>query len=114
MFSARLDSTMGLSGPSLAGPRRPEDRVPLRGMRGAWRQALREFVKDQTVHATTVADWVAEGGQPGPTAATTFRPRDLGELSRTVPVEMAGERGELAHGAVVIAAITSCTNTSNP
>src|SRR5437870_5241274 len=114
IFSDRLELDLGQVEPSLAGPRRPQDRVPLRGMRGAWRQALREFVKDQTVNDTTVADWVAEGGQPGPTAATTFRPRDLGELSRTVPVEMAGERGELAHGAVVIAAITSCTNTSNP
>ena len=114
IFSDRLELDLGQVEPSLAGPRRPQDRVPLRGMRGAWRQALREFVKDQTVNDTMVANWVAEGGQPGPTAATTFHPRDLGELSKTVPVEMDGQQGELGHGAVVIAAITSCTNTSNP
>src|SRR5207249_1772494 len=38
----------------------------------------------------------------------------LVDLARTVPIEMGGARGQLGHGAVVIAAITSCTNTSNP
>ena len=83
-FSDHLELDLGSVEPSLAGPRRPQDRVPLRGAKAAWREALKEFVKDAP----------AEG--------------------RSVPVEMGGERGELRDGSVVIAAITSCTNTSNP
>src|SRR5262249_14369975 len=71
--------------PSLAGPKRPQDRIPLRASQVAWKQSLADFLKD--------------------------RPRDA---ARAVPIEMGGERGELSHGSVVIAAITSCTNTSNP
>ncbi len=67
--------------PSLAGPRRPQDRVPLSRARAAFEQALPELVR---------------GGEP----------------DRRVPV--AGADFELRHGDVVIAAITSCTNTSNP
>src|SRR5881396_1251100 len=47
-----------------------------------------------------------------PTVAPT--PKRLGECAKAVPVAIGGERGELRHGSVVIAAITSCTNTSNP
>src|SRR6184192_1345909 len=83
-FSDTLELDLGSVEPSLAGPRRPQDRVPLRGAKAAWREALKEFVKDAP----------AEG--------------------RRVPVEMGGDRGELGDGSVVIAAITSCTNTSNP
>src|SRR5437899_1567029 len=83
-FSDHLELDLGSVEPSLAGPRRPQDRVPLRGAKAAWREALKEFVKDAP----------AEG--------------------RRVPVEMGGDRGELGDGSVVIAAITSCTNTSNP
>src|SRR2546427_2350173 len=46
IFSDRLELDLGQVEPSLAGPRRPQDRVPLRGMRGAWRPALRDVVKD--------------------------------------------------------------------
>jgi aconitate hydratase len=67
--------------PSLAGPRRPQDRVPLREAKQSFRAALPTF-------------GVEDGA--------------------TVAVELDGETAELAHGAVVIAAITSCTNTSNP
>src|SRR5439155_1296573 len=59
-----------------------------------------------------VERWLAEGGQPIATAPPA--PKTLGDLAKTVPIEMGGERGQLGHGAVVIAAITSCTNTSNP
>jgi len=114
IYSDRVELDLGRVEPSLAGPRRPQDRVPLRDMRSAWRRSLVEFVKDGTVDPSTVERWVAEGGKPGPTAATSFRPPDLGELCKTVPVEVNGQQGELTHGAVVIAAITSCTNTSNP
>src|SRR5579885_1278131 len=79
-----LELDLGKVEPSLAGPRRPQDRVPLAAAKTAWRKALAEFL----------------GG--------------AGAAEARVPIEMAGERGTLAHGSVVIAAITSCTNTSNP
>src|SRR5438093_676547 len=114
VFSDRLELDLGTVEPSLAGPRRPQDRVPLRGARGAWRKALAEFLKKEVdgLDKREVERWLAEGGQPiatGPPAPTT-----LGDLARTVPIEMGGARGQLGHGAVVIAALTSCTNTSNP
>ena len=83
-YSDELELDLGKVEPSLAGPRRPQDRVPLKQMKPAWRTALPELLKDKS-KATAAA-----------------------------PVEMAGQRGTLTHGAVVIAAITSCTNTSNP
>src|SRR5207253_3119877 len=104
----------GVVGLALAGPRRPQDRVPLRGARGAWRKALAEFLKKEVdgLDKKEVERWLAEGGQP--ISTTPPAPRALGDLAKTVPIEMGGERGQLGHGAVVIAAITSCTNTSNP
>ena len=83
-FSDTLELDLGSVEPSLAGPRRPQDRVPLRRAKVAWHEALCEFVKETAAQRTSV------------------------------PVEMSGDRGELRHGSVVIAAITSCTNTSNP
>ncbi|HLK11339.1 MAG TPA: aconitate hydratase AcnA [Candidatus Binatia bacterium] len=84
VFSDALELDLSTVEPSLAGPKRPQDRVPLRTAKTAWRAALGDFL----------------GGK--------------GASDARVPVEMGGERGALGHGAVVIAAITSCTNTSNP
>src|SRR5205807_10647661 len=113
-FSDRLELDLGTVEPSLAGPRRPQDRVPLRAGRGAWRKVLTEFLKKEVdgLDRREVGRWLAEGGQPIATAPPA--PKTLGDLAKTVPIEMDGERGQLGHGAVVIAAITSCTNTSNP
>jgi aconitate hydratase len=112
-FSDRLELDLGTVEPSLAGPRRPQDRVPLKTARSAWRQALTEFLKKDVdgLDPKAVERWVAEGGQPAST--TPPGSKELGNLSASVPIVM-GERGELRHGSVVIAAITSCTNTSNP
>jgi len=76
--------------PSLAGPKRPQDRVPLAAMKESFRKALRAPV--------------AERGYALDEAAT----------QRKATVQDNGRSAEIGHGAVVIAAITSCTNTSNP
>ena len=89
-FSDTLELDLGSVEPSLAGPKRPQDRVALSQMKTAFRQALVAPVKER---GFGLADE---------------------DLSRSVPVSVRGERGELGHGSVVIAAITSCTNTSNP
>ncbi|ELP35391.1 aconitate hydratase AcnA [Rhodopirellula baltica] len=76
--------------PSMAGPKRPQDRVPLASMKKAFNESL-------------TAPVGASGFGLAPEA-----------LSRTGHVSNNGASSEITHGAVVIAAITSCTNTSNP
>jgi len=89
-FSKTLSLDLGKVEPSLAGPKRPQDRVALAAMKQTFRHAL-------------VAP-IAERGFALNEAA----------LKRTGHVRDNGKSAELHHGAVVIAAITSCTNTSNP
>ena len=89
-FSDTLALDLGAVEPSLSGPKRPQDRVPLREVKSAFRESLLAPVKERGF------------GLAG------------GDLPRTVEVTLDGGRSELGHGAVVIAAITSCTNTSNP
>jgi aconitate hydratase len=90
VFSDTLELELGTVEPSLAGPKRPHDRVALSQMKDAFRKALTAPVKDRGFG-------LAEG-----------------DLARSASVEVHGDKRELHHGAVVIAAITSCTNTSNP
>jgi len=90
IFSDSVELDLATVEPSLAGPKRPQDRVGLAAMKASFRQALTAPVKD--------------------------RGFGLGEadLARTAPIEFRGAKDTLKHGSVVIAAITSCTNTSNP
>jgi aconitate hydratase len=84
-FSQTLELDLSTVVPSLAGPRRPQDRVALPAVKGAFRGALADAFK-----------------KPGAPEATPPYQRQNGDAMK------------LAHGDVVIAAITSCTNTSNP
>ncbi|MBK1674186.1 aconitate hydratase 1 [Ectothiorhodospira shaposhnikovii] len=95
--------------PSLAGPRRPQDRIPLDQARRNFSDTLDRFLKEH--HATPTdreeARFADEGGHAAPGV-------DDSHEKGAVEYQMDGERHLLKHGAVVIAAITSCTNTSNP
>ena len=86
--SLRLD--LGTVTPSLAGPKRPQDRIPLDSMKQEFANALRRDVKQRGFGLDDAA------------------------LARTGNVQTNGDSSSITHGAVVIAAITSCTNTSNP
>jgi aconitate hydratase len=108
--------------PSLAGPRRPQDRVPLARAKDAFLEALDTFGVDYTngsadraVADTFPASDPTTEQQPGG-APEPVPDRELSHVAllakKSVPV--AGEDFSLEHGSVVIAAITSCTNTSNP
>jgi aconitate hydratase len=90
IFSDTLELDLGTVEPSLAGPKRPHDRVPLSQMKESFRKALTAPVKERGF-----------GLAPG-------------DAGKAVAVEVRGRGTELRHGSVVIAAITSCTNTSNP
>ncbi|WP_327034766.1 aconitate hydratase [Micromonospora ureilytica] len=144
-YSERLELDLGTIEPSLAGPKRPQDRVPLGAAKTLFRSALTDYVADDSVGERDLKPGVPREELPrganGPAdeaSAESFpasdppanefsdpadEPRDLetaavgagGRASH--PIRVTGADGveyELDHGAVVIAAITSCTNTSNP
>ncbi|HET7451944.1 MAG TPA: aconitate hydratase AcnA, partial [Thermoanaerobaculia bacterium] len=115
-FSDRLELDLGSVEPSVAGPKRPQDRVPLSDAKREFRRALAQLLEKSTakVTKTAVERWVGEGGNPQRVAAELDQPEDLGHLRTTARVAVGGSPCELGHGSVVIAAITSCTNTSNP
>jgi len=106
-YSDVLSLDLSTVEPSMAGPAKPHDRVTLKGVRGSFRKFAATRFADalKSVPSAQVETWV--GGQE-PYAV----PQGLGPLSqRETPP---GQNYQLDHGAVVIAAITSCTNTSNP
>jgi aconitate hydratase len=102
--------------PSLAGPKRPQDRVPLNRSKHAFRRALVDMLETETndLEKETISDWIEEGGAAESPAEEIINPEKLGPLSRTVTISEDSMNYHLGHGSVVIAAITSCTNTSNP
>ena len=129
-FTDTLELDLGDVEPSIAGPRRPQDRVPLRQAKEAFITALEDFDPEAAVeignhHDDAVADSFpasdppgddhnGEAGAPRPAvrgAVTEAKPRSSDAISVTMED---GTEVELDHGRVVIAAITSCTNTSNP
>src|SRR5271155_448394 len=116
VFTDTLELDLGAVEPSLAGPRRPQDRVPVSAARSGFRQ---ELVKELGDHADAldpkvVERWMNEGGSPAVAPHERVAPDGLGALGHRVSVEMGAETFPLGHGSLVIAAITSCTNPSNP
>ena len=105
-FRDTLGLDLGTVEPSLAGPRRPQDRVTLKQTNRSFRQELSGMIKDELkdVDQTAVTAWIEGNGHPAAPGA----------LGKTASVQMDGTGFEVGHGSVVIAAITSCTNTSNP
>jgi aconitate hydratase len=155
-FSDRLELDLGDVVPSLAGPKRPQDRVALSEAHSAFRVALKDYVPTDGAQTDAHDEAVAESypasdppanGSPGhaqppqvapaqaeasagPLAGAAARTEGqagqsagvaeagagtaVRQLSEARSATLDGETFELDHGHVVIAAITSCTNTSNP
>ncbi len=127
-FTDTIELDLGSVEPSLAGPKRPQDRVSLSGAKEAFREALRDYAPSAGEQADAQDEALAESypasdppanGSPGHDAPVTpvGAPSGAGTLVRNgtaKQVTMAGQSFEVDHGHVVIAAITSCTNTSNP
>ncbi len=113
-YTSQLHLDMADVKPSLAGPKRPQDRIGLGSMQSQWRQDLSvTFGKNHNTADSTGTRMMAEGGTAAlQTSATAVAEADPGVEG--VPVQHDGHSFELHHGSVVIAAITSCTNTSNP
>jgi aconitate hydratase len=122
-YSQVVELDLSTIEPSIAGPRRPQDRVPLRAAKESFERVLGSFGIDygnghdeavaETFPASDPTTEQAPAGDEAPAEVkvpvATIEPDD-----RTVPVTIDGEVCRLHHGSVVIAAITSCTNTSNP
>ncbi len=115
-FSDTLSLDLGHVEPSVAGPKRPQDRVALTHVKQSFAEALPGLYAGQGPMSRPPKDvrdhFESEGGAivaPGAVVAAAAV-----EEPPTVPVQLDGESFELGHGSVVIAAITSCTNTSNP
>jgi aconitate hydratase len=128
-FTDTMELDLGSVEPSLAGPKRPQDRVSLSGAREAFREALKAYVptvgeqpdaEDEAVAESFPASDPPANGTPGhsaPATAPAAASTGTGTLVRNGTaraVQIDGETFEVDHGHVVIAAITSCTNTSNP
>jgi aconitate hydratase len=129
-FSDEIELDLSSVEPSLAGPKRPQDRVSLSQSQIVFQQALRDYIPSDGDQADAQDEAVAESypasdppaNEPGHAPALEVSQPQLPEGgTATLPhngtatsVTVDGETFELDHGHVVIAAITSCTNTSNP
>jgi aconitate hydratase len=112
VFSEVLDLDLSAVEPSVAGPKRPQDRVALSGVWESFIEAFRDRMEPDP-DPTELGRLIDEGGSHGGTREEpeidTSRPVDP---ENAPPVKL--NDTEIRHGSVVIAAITSCTNTSNP
>src|SRR4051794_1865561 len=126
-FSEMLELELGSVEPSIAGPKRPQDRIALSNAKGAFLESLKEFDPEAAESLGNGYDDAVAGTFPAsdPPAEEhnddRGKPRHAGgtvvEERKAEPVAVKLEGGtetELDHGRVVISAITSCTNTSNP
>ncbi len=113
VFSDTLELDLATVEPSLAGPRRPQDRVPLRESKRVFRKSLHGMMETANLDQEKIGRWLNEGGSSAIPPPDLLNP-DLGKLVHSVPVKQGPLTYQLCQGAVVIAAITSCTNTSNP
>jgi aconitate hydratase len=128
-YSDTLELDLGDVEPSIAGPKRPQDRIALTNAKRAFLEAMQEWnadageelgnMLDQAIDESFPAsdppaeDHDREAGKPRRAGLTAVA--EVKKTSDAVPVELEdGQAIELDHGMVVIAAITSCTNTSNP
>ena len=125
-FSESLSLDLGSVVPSVAGPRRPQDRVALRELRENFREAFADGLVEVSDEVTESSEesFPASDAPSHSVSASAPESRPAPAVARTAPgieldyrpitVEMDGETFELQSGSVLIAAITSCTNTSNP
>ena len=124
-YSEYLELDLSSIVPSIAGPKRPQDRVILAHAKQGFREALRDYVGaddlsgyDESVAESFPASDSPTGsggnGNSEPHEYGEDVPVDIGRPSKKTKLVLDGAEVEIDHGAVTIAAITSCTNTSNP
>jgi aconitate hydratase len=114
-FTDTVELDLASVAPSIAGPKRPQDRIPLKQAKTMFREALRAEQERATPAGAAAilrnANAVSSQNQLSPSVVATAPEEQHDEA---VPVTMNGQDFSVRHGSIVIAAITSCTNTSNP
>jgi aconitate hydratase len=118
IFNTLLEMDLSTVEPSVAGPRRPQDRVPLTDLKRSFWTAMKT-VFNREVQSDDIAGrgyirWVGEAGTPAEVEVTPSTNRANLYKGYQVNVPINSHEITLTHGTTVIAAITSCTNTSNP
>ncbi len=118
-YSQVVELDLSTVEPSLAGPRRPQDRVPLRRAKESFIEALSTFGVEYPdgSYDKELSNSFPASDPPTGDAAREEEPRPGAAAPpppAAVRVRLDGEEADIGHGSVVIAAITSCTNTSNP
>ena len=105
VYTSTIELDLSTVEPSLAGPKRPQDRVSLRQSKMKFAQALETMLAEGKTRAAAKAS-VKPGEQSSP--------QEAGSAATVAALELTPGIDDLDHGSVVVAAITSCTNTSNP
>ncbi|RJL34222.1 aconitate hydratase AcnA [Bailinhaonella thermotolerans] len=124
-YSEYIELDLSTVVPSIAGPKRPQDRIELASAKECWRTAVRDYVSGDEdlgmADEASAESFPASDSPAVPHSTSADEPHEKsaapasGRPHKRVPVTLEdGTTFELDHGAVVIAAITSCTNTSNP
>ncbi|HEU5097499.1 MAG TPA: aconitate hydratase AcnA, partial [Roseiflexaceae bacterium] len=118
IFNTLLELDLASVEPSVAGPRRPQDRVPLTDLKQSFWTAMktvfnREIQPDNAAGRGYIR-WVGEAGTPAEVETTPSSNRANLYKGYQATATLDGQEITLTHGSTVIAAITSCTNTSNP
>ncbi|WP_410650485.1 aconitate hydratase [Amycolatopsis sp. cmx-4-54] len=125
-YSEYIELDLSTVVPSIAGPKRPQDRIELTDAKNSFRKSIHDYVGGEEVPHTNVDEAVEESFPASDPAALSFKDEGAVDIQSaanghtgrpTNPVKVStSDRGDfiLDHGAVVIASITSCTNTSNP
>jgi aconitate hydratase len=111
VYTDTLELDLGDVEPSLAGPRRPQDRVPLSDAKESFARELEQLTGERPADSPADGDSLARFADEGGHTAVGVQ-EQIPETA--VEVELNGNHFHVDHGSVVIAAITSCTNTSNP
>ncbi|RJQ70846.1 MAG: aconitate hydratase AcnA [Desulfobacteraceae bacterium] len=107
-YTQVVEIDLSMVEPSLAGPARPQDRIPLSGMKGAFAKALGcEYNRQAELEAISRFN-----DESGHALRRALKCKPL--VQREIDIELNGRPAKVGDGRVVIAAITSCTNTSNP
>ena len=110
VFSTVVELDMGTIEPAMAGPKRPQDRVVLSSMQGEWHRVLADsFGRTGADGINQVDRWMGDGGNGNDAPGVSVI-----DAPPATAVSYDGNEFELRDGDVVVAAITSCTNTSNP
>ncbi|MCX2746139.1 aconitate hydratase AcnA [Mangrovivirga sp. M17] len=121
-YSDVLDLDLSTIKPTVSGPKRPQDKIPVEDLKPKFQELLKEgYERDYVpIAKRDVLRWKSEGGgQKTAKAMKADTPQDIeveevdGNL-KTVSIKIGNEKYEISDGSIAIAAITSCTNTSNP